>query len=175
MPKKSVRKLLLAAAFCAGCGASAANPTISLRYDKGIDSNDLASLMRRAGPGPVGTLDLGHTAWVSEHIAVIREGEPPHYHRFHDITITLLRGEGIMDVEGKRFVMKAGDIVHVNRGVRHYFRNTGKDPAATFVVFSPPFDGRDMVTAEVPAEEQPKPEPKRGWWPFGSRGSKTAD
>jgi len=175
MPKKPVLMLLFAAAFVAGCSASAANPTISLRYDKGLDSSDLATLMRRAGPGPVGTLDLGHTAWVSEHIAVIREGEPPHYHRFHDITITLLRGEGVMDVEGKRFVMKAGDVVHVNRGVRHYFRNTGKDPAATFVVFSPPFDGRDMVTAEVPAEEQPKAEPKRGWWPFGRGGSSKSD
>ena len=175
MSKKPVLVVLLAAAFAAGCSVSSANPTISLRYDKGLDSSDLASLMRRAGPGPVGTVDLGHTAWVSEHIAVIREGEPPHYHRFHDITITLLRGEGVMDVEGKRFVMKAGDIVHVNRGVRHYFRNTAKEPAATFVVFSPPFDGRDMVTAEVPAEEQPKAEPATPWYRFWRRGAKKSD
>ena len=60
-----------------------------------------------------------------------------------------------MDLEGKRFTVRAGDVVHVHRGVRHFFRNTGKDAAATFVTFSPPFDGRDTVTAEVAAAEQP--------------------
>ena len=144
-------------ALCGGCATTAPNPTISLRYDKSLDSIDLASLMRRAGPGPVGIVDLGHTAWVSEHVAVVREGEQPHYHRFHDLTVVVLRGEGVMDIEGKRFVMKPGDVVHINRGVRHYFRKTSTDEAASFVVFSPPFDGRDIVTAEPPAEESPAP------------------
>ena len=171
MSNKRSWLILLAAALCAGCAVTSANPTISLRYEKGIDSNDLTSLMRRAGPGPVAIIDLGHTAWVSEHIAVVREGEAPHYHRFHDLTVVVLRGEGVMDIEGKRFAMKAGDVVHINRGVRHYFRNSSKDPAASFVVFSPPFDGRDTVTAEVPAEEQPKPEPSRPWWRPWGRGS----
>jgi mannose-6-phosphate isomerase-like protein (cupin superfamily) len=144
-------------ALCAGCGTTARNPTISLRYDKSVDSMDLASLMRRAGPGPVGVVDLGHTAWVSEHIAVVREGEQPHYHRFHDLTVVVLRGEGMMDIEGKRFAMKPGDVVHINRGVRHYFRNTASEEAASFVVFSPPFDGRDIVTAEPPPDQNPAP------------------
>jgi len=174
MSKKRSLLVLLAVALCAGCAVTSANPTISLRYEKGIDSNDLTSLMRRAAPGPVGIVDLGHTAWVSEHIAVVREGEVPHYHRFHDLTVVVLRGEGVMDIEGKRFAMKAGDVVHINRGVRHYFRNSSKDPAASFVVFSPPFDGRDTVTAEVPAEEQPKAEPSRPWWrPWGRGSSKS--
>ena len=160
---------LLAAAFCAGCSATtAANPTFALRYDKSLESADLASLMRRAPAGPVGIVDLGHTAWVSEHVAVVREAEQPHYHRFHDLTVVVLRGEGVMDIEGKRFLVKPGDVVHINRGVRHYFRNTGKEEAASFVVFSPPFDGRDTVTAEVPAEEKPAPAPSKPWWkPWG--------
>jgi mannose-6-phosphate isomerase-like protein (cupin superfamily) len=166
--------ILLAAVLCAGCAGTSANPTVSLRYEKGVESNDLTSLMRRAGPGPVAIVDLGHTAWVSEHIAVVREGEVPHYHRFHDLTVVVLRGEGVMDIEGKRFVMKAGDVVHINRGVRHYFRNSGKAEAASLVVFSPPFDGRDTVTAEVPAEEQPAAEPSRPWWKLWG-GSKAAE
>jgi mannose-6-phosphate isomerase-like protein (cupin superfamily) len=175
MSKKPSWLLLLAAALCAGCAVTSANPTISLRYEKGLDSNDLASLMRRAGPGPVGIVDLGHTAWVSEHIAVVREGEQPHYHRFHDLTVVVLRGAGVMDIEGKRFEMKTGDVVHINRGVRHYFRNSGKDAAAALVVFSPPFDGRDTVTAEVPAEETPAMEvPSRPWWRFWGRSSTKA-
>jgi hypothetical protein len=66
----------------------------------------------------------------------------------------------------------------VQRGVRHYFRNTGKDLAASFVTFSPPFDGRDTVTAEVPAEAAPEaapaspaPPPKpKSWWHFWGPG-----
>lgn len=175
MSDKGFRVALLAAALCAGCGTTAANPTISLRYDKSLDSIDLDSLMRRAGPGPVGIVDLGHTAWVSEHIAVVREGEQPHYHRFHDLTVVVLRGEGVMDVEGKRFVMKPGDVVHINRGVRHYFRRTSKEEPASFVVFSPPFDGRDIATAEAPADEKPAPPPSRPWWKLWGGGSKPTE
>jgi mannose-6-phosphate isomerase-like protein (cupin superfamily) len=172
MLNEGLRVALCAVALCAGCATTTANPTISLRYDKSLDQLDLASVMRRAGPGPVGVVDLGHTAWVSESIAVVREGEQPHYHRFHDLTVVVLRGEGVMDIEGKRFFMKPGDVVHINRGVRHYFRNTSKDEAAAFVVFSPPFDGRDTVTAEPPAEEKPAPAPSRPWWKLWGRNSK---
>jgi mannose-6-phosphate isomerase-like protein (cupin superfamily) len=161
----------LVLACAAGCAATAANPNLALRFDKGLEIQDLSSLMSRAGPGPVAVLDLGRTAWVSEHLAVVREGEVPHYHRFHDLTVSVLRGEGVMDVEGRRFTMKEGDVAHINRGVRHYFRNSGKEPAAAFVVFSPPFDGRDTVTVEVPAAEAPKPEGRRRWWRFWGRKS----
>jgi mannose-6-phosphate isomerase-like protein (cupin superfamily) len=175
MSKKRLLLVSLAVACSAGCATTAANPKLALRYDKGLEINDLSSLMRRAGPGPVVILDLGRTAWVSEHLAVVREGEVPHYHRFHDLTVSVLRGEGVMDVEGRRFAVTAGDVVHINRGVRHYFRNTGKEPAASFVVFSPPFDGRDTVTAEVPAAEQPPAEERRPWWRLWGRGSTKRD
>jgi mannose-6-phosphate isomerase-like protein (cupin superfamily) len=146
---------LVALALVTGCGAERANPRLILRYEKGLDVRDQNSVVQQAGPGPVVVIDLGRTAWVSEHLAVVREVETPHYHRFHDITVFVLRGEGVMDVEGKRFTVRAGDVVHVHRGVRHFFRNTGNDAAVTFVTFSPPFDGRDTVTAEAPAAEQP--------------------
>ena len=174
MAKKQSWLMVFAVVSLAGCGsATSANPTISLRYEKALELHNLESMVRRAGPGPVAVVDLGRTAWVSEHIVVVREGEAPHYHRFHDLTITVMRGEGVMDVEGRRFTMKAGDVAHINRGVRHYFRNTSRDPSAAFVVFSPPFDGRDTVTAEVPAEELPAEEPKRPWWKlWGSHSPK---
>ncbi len=146
---------LLALALVAGCSAETTNPRLILRYEKGLDVRDLNSLVQQAGPGPIAVIELGRTAWVSEHLAVVREAETPHYHRFHDITVFVLRGEGVMDLEGKRFTMRAGDVAHVYRGVRHFFRNTGKDAAVAFVTFSPPFDGRDTVSADAPAAEQP--------------------
>jgi mannose-6-phosphate isomerase-like protein (cupin superfamily) len=166
-----MRLMLVAAVLLGGCALEAPNPRFTLRYEKGMDATDLKSLMSRAGPGPVSVIDLGRTAWVSHHLAVVREAEVPHYHRFHDLTVVVMRGEGVIDIEGKRYAMKSGDVVHVQRGVRHFFRNTGSSPAASFVTFSPPFDGRDTVTAEVPATEQ-VPEPaKKSWWRFWGRSA----
>jgi len=159
-----------ALALVAGCGGlQASNPRLTLRYEKGLESTDLSTLVGRAGPGPAAVLELGRTAWVSHHLAVVREGEVPHYHRFHDLTVVVLRGEGVEDIEGKRFEMKAGDVAHIQRGVRHFFRNTGREPAVAFVTFSPPFDGRDTVTAELPAAEQPSEPAKKSWWRFWRR------
>jgi len=152
--------LVAVLALAVGCAVQPPNPRLTLRYEKGLNATDLDFLMKRAGPGPVAVVDLGRTAWVSHHLAVVRDAETPHYHRFHDMTVSVLRGEGVLDLEGKRVVMKAGDIAHVHRGTRHFFRNTGKDPAAAFVVFSPPFDGRDTVKADTPAPEEPPEPPK---------------
>ena len=168
----STNRLLIAMAalvLVSGCAMEAPNPRLTLRYEKGLQAADLSSLIARAAPGPVAVIELGRTAWVSHHLAVVREAEVPHYHRFHDLTVVVLRGEGVLDMEGKRFVMKPGDIAHVQRGVRHFFRNRGRDPAVSFVTFSPPFDGRDTVTAEVPAAAEPPEAPKKSWWPFGRR------
>jgi len=151
------------AVLLAGCStattASRPDSLFAMGYEKGVEAFDLDSLVARAAPGPVAVVDLGRTAWVSHHLAIVREEEKPHYHRFHDLTVVVLRGEGIMDIEGRRVALKAGDVAYVERGVRHYFRNTGKDVAAAFVTFSPPFDGRDTVTAEPPAESAPEKAP----------------
>lgn len=171
MAKNRIFLLSVALGLAAGCALQPPNPRLIMRYEKGLETTDLRSLLMRAGGGPVAVMDLGRTAWVSHHLAVVRDAEAPHYHRFHDLTVSVLRGEGVIDIEGKRFAMKAGDVVHVQRGIRHYFRNTGKDPAAAFVIFSPPYDGRDTVTAEVPAAEQPPAEEPKSWWKFWGRGA----
>ena len=147
------------AVLLAGCATARPDPRLTMRYEKGIDVMDLDSLVQRAGAGPVSVIDLGRTAWVSHHVAFVREGEEPHYHRFHDLTVVVLRGEGTMDMEGKRFAMKPGDVIQIPRNVRHHFLNTGQDIAAAFVIFSPPFDGRDTVTADVPEQATPEPTP----------------
>ncbi len=180
MARDRFRLGLCLAVLLAGCSPATVrtDPLFVMRYEKGVEAFDLDSLVSRAGTGPVSVIDLGRTAWVSHHVALVREGEVPHYHRFHDLTVVVLRGEGIMDIEGKRFALKPGDVSYVQRGVRHHFRNTGKDLAATFVTFSPPFDGRDTVTVEVPAEKSPEatpPEatpapPKNSWWHSGGGG-----
>jgi mannose-6-phosphate isomerase-like protein (cupin superfamily) len=158
---------LAALALVVGCAAEKPNPRLILRYENGLDVRDLNSLLQKAGPGPVAVIELGRTAWVSHYLAVVREGETPHYHRFHDVSMFVLRGEGVLDLEGKRFTMRSGDVAQIQRGVRHFFRNTGSDPAVAFVTFSPPFDGRDTTTAEGPTAEQPGGPAENGSAPLG--------
>ena len=166
---------LIALVPLAGCAIQSANPRLSLRYDKGLEATDITALVSRAGPGPVTVIDLGRTAWVSHHIAVVRTAEQPHYHRFHDLTVVMMRGEGVLDLEGRKIEMKPGDVAHVSRGTRHFFRNSGSDPAASFVTFSPPFDGRDTVTAEIPAPEQAPEAGKKSWWRFWGKSEPRAE
>jgi mannose-6-phosphate isomerase-like protein (cupin superfamily) len=155
----------------AGCATGPANPRLTLRYEGGLQSYQLDALISRAGPGPVAIVDLGRTAWVSHHLAVVRVGEEPHYHRFHDLTVMVLRGEGVLDLDGRKIAMKAGDVAHIQRGVRHFFRNSGSEPAASFVIFAPPYDGRDTVTAELPAAAETPEPPKKHWWKFWRRSA----
>ncbi len=157
--------VVVAAAVLAGCALEPANPRLHLRYEQGLQTMDVASFVSRAGPGEVAIVDVGRTSWVSHHVAVVRTAEKPHYHRFHDLTVTVLRGEGVLTVDQRQTAMKAGDVAHIQRGVSHFFRNTGSEPSAAFVVFSPPFDGRDNVTAEVPAgAKAPSQVPDKSWW-----------
>jgi mannose-6-phosphate isomerase-like protein (cupin superfamily) len=169
MTRKAAVFLVFAAlSVVHGCGVSPPTPRFAMRYEKGWDKSTLADIIARAGSGEVAVVSLGSTAWVSHHVAIVRTEEHPHYHRFHDLTVTVLQGEGILTVEHQRIAMRAGDVAHVQRGIPHFFRNTGKQPAAAFVVFSPPFDGRDTVTAE-PQKTPEAPPKKKGWWPFGRR------
>lgn len=162
-----------------GCSTPRPNPLLAMRYEKGWEKKDLDSLIRRSGVRAVHVTTLGNTAWISHHVAVVRTEEKPHYHRFHDMTVTVLRGEGVLNVDTRAIRMKEGDVAHIHRGTPHFFRNTGETPAAAFVVFSPPFDGRDVVTARkdsgrggevAPDEEDGDPAPskekpeKSGWF-----------
>lgn len=155
-------------ALNAACAAGiSSNPRISLRYEKAMQAIDVEQAIARSAGRDVAVTELGRTAWVSHHVAVIRTGEQPHYHRFHDMTVFTVRGGGTLVIEQKEMPMNAGDVVHIGRGIPHYFRNTGSNPAVALVVFSPPFDGRDTVTAPEEVGQMPKPLQKnKNWWPF---------
>lgn len=153
-PAKScegVQKLSLAGlalSLMVGCASHPPNPRLDLQYEDRWESVDLEGLLRRAPRASVHVVTLGSTAWVSHHVAIVRTQELPHYHRFHDLTVTVLRGEGTLQVGSRAIPMKSGDVAYVRRGTPHFFRNTGDGPAVAFVVFSPPFDGRDTVDAK---------------------------
>jgi quercetin dioxygenase-like cupin family protein len=115
-----------------------------LKLDKILADNPLA-------PGEnIKVANLGRSQSASQHVVQIRDREIPHLHKVHDATVTMLRGEGYLILGKKRINLKASDIVHIPRGVPHYFVNTASQPTVVLAVYSPAFDGKDTHPMNLP-------------------------
>lgn len=62
---------------------------------------------------------------------------PPHRHRNEAETMHVLGGEMAVVVDGEERVLRAGETVHVPRGVLHSGRNAGEEALRRVVIFSP--------------------------------------
>jgi quercetin dioxygenase-like cupin family protein len=96
----------------------------------------------------ISAVALGRTESCSYHLVQIRDREQPHAHAAHDLAVTVLRGTGRLYIRGEPHLMQAGDVAVVPRETPHYFVNTDAEPAVAFVVFTPPYDGKDQVPVE---------------------------
>jgi mannose-6-phosphate isomerase-like protein (cupin superfamily) len=131
--------------------ACAPVPRISLQYGTELKQAEIEKVLAE---NPLGASEnikittLGQGQGVSHHIVQVRDREKPHMHRIHDGTVVMVKGRGYMMMDNRRIDLSAGDIVYIPRGAVHYFINTAGEPAVAFVVFSPPFDGKDTVPVE---------------------------
>ncbi len=64
----------------------------------------------------------------------------PHTHKIQEQIYHVLDGEGLMELDGERRVMRSGDFVFVPPGVEHAIYNTGRTDLTFFVVTAPPDD-----------------------------------
>lgn len=91
---------------------------------------------------------LRKTDHASVHLVQVGDGERPHVHQTHDLTVFILRGRGDMVIGTESRPVREGEVIHVPAGTRHYFTNRGREPAVAAVVFGPPFDGKDKVEVD---------------------------
>jgi mannose-6-phosphate isomerase-like protein (cupin superfamily) len=133
--------------------ACAPAPQISLQY--GTDFKQ-AAIEKVLAENPLGAGEsikittLGQGQGVSHHVVQVRDREKPHMHKIHDGTVVMVKGRGYLMMDNRRIDLSAGDIVYIPRGAVHYFVNTAAEPAVAFVIFAPPFDGKDTVPVEKP-------------------------
>ena len=133
--------------------ACAPAPQISLQYGTELKQAEIEKVLAE---NPLGASEnikittLGQGQGVSHHVVQIRDRENPHLHKLHDGTVVMVKGHGYLVMENRRIDLSVGDIVYIPRGAVHYFVNTASEPTVAFVVFSPPFDGKDTVPAEKP-------------------------
>jgi quercetin dioxygenase-like cupin family protein len=93
---------------------------------------------------------LYQTELASIHLVQIRVKEKPHIHKMHDLLVILKRGEGVVQVGGETVFMKKGDSILIPRGVIHFFENKADEVAVGLGIFTPPYDGTDMIPIESP-------------------------
>jgi mannose-6-phosphate isomerase-like protein (cupin superfamily) len=133
--------------------ACASATRISLQYGGEFKQAEIEKVLAE---NPLGASEnikittLGQGQGVSHHIVQIRDREKPHVHRIHDGTVVVIKGRGYLMMDNRRIDLSAGDIAYIPRGAVHYFVNTASEPAVAFVVFSPPFDGKDTVPVLKP-------------------------
>jgi len=126
-------------------------PRISLQYGTELKQTELEKVLVE---NPLGANDnikmttLGQGQGASHHVVQIRDREKPHLHKLHDGTVLMIKGSGYLMLEKRRIDLSVGDIVYIPRGAVHFFVNTASEPAVAFVVFTPPFDGKDTVPME---------------------------
>jgi mannose-6-phosphate isomerase-like protein (cupin superfamily) len=61
----------------------------------------------------------------------------PHTHRIQEQVYHVLEGEGLVEIDGQRRVVRRHDVVFVPPGVEHALYNTGLTPLTFLVVTSP--------------------------------------
>ena len=128
-------------------------PYVFLQYGKELRQADVNKLLADNPLGPSENLKLstlGQSQSASHHIVQIRDRESPHLHKAHDGTVIVLRGRGYLMMDTRRITLTAGDIAHIPRGVPHYYVNTDLEPTVAFVIYAPPYDGKDNVPATMP-------------------------
>lgn len=88
----------------------------------------------------------------SHHLVVIRREEPLHYHAAHDGWALVLKGEADFLLGESGMKLSPGSSVYLPRGIKHKAVRTGGEPVAALVIFTPAYDGKDVVPVE---EKQP--------------------
>jgi mannose-6-phosphate isomerase-like protein (cupin superfamily) len=131
-----------------GLAADAPPAVLDALFPSGLETVPLASLPERVKLAPgenFKVVELARDAGTSQHVVAIRGAETPHRHDRHDLLVVILRGYGHMRIGAEERPVGEGSILYVPRGTVHAFRNQSPEPAVSYAVYVPPFDGKDRI------------------------------
>ncbi|HEY9692192.1 MAG TPA: cupin domain-containing protein [Oculatellaceae cyanobacterium] len=77
---------------------------------------------------------------------------PPNRHQFAAEMFFILKGEGIVDCDGKTVLIKAGDSILVPATGMHIIENTGKERLYALCVMVPNEDFAELIRRGTPVE-----------------------
>jgi quercetin dioxygenase-like cupin family protein len=149
-----MRSLILLVALLAGC---AGRPPELVTRDGAWSLNDLLRQHPIEAGANIRADMIARTPTSSVHLVQVHGGETPHRHMTHDLTVTVLRGEGRVTIDGAARSVAAGDVVVIPRGAAHFFVRTGRETAVSLAVYAPPMDAPDTVpVADVDSTQVPR-------------------
>lgn len=88
---------------------------------------------------------IGADSLSSSFCIVIKDHVKLHKHEFHSEQITVLEGEGEMQLGTKTYFIKKGDVIFVPKGTGHSVVKKGKKALKVISVQAPFFDGKDRI------------------------------
>jgi quercetin dioxygenase-like cupin family protein len=115
------------------------------------DTQQLEQLLEQNKPARnenIKVVPLFRNARSSNILVQVRDREPLHRHVDSDITVFLLRGEGDMRLGKETRPVRAGDVIHIERGAIHAYINRRPEPAAALVIYNPAPGPKDRVLVE---------------------------
>ncbi|MEM7306367.1 MAG: cupin domain-containing protein [Planctomycetota bacterium] len=118
---------------------------------QGAGAADQPYVIRLAQPAPE-TIEglrldpLFATPTLSAALASTKISLPAHYHERHEETVLIIAGTGAMWIDGQRYAVEPGMLIHVPRGAVHRVEPDG--PISALSIFTPPFDGEDRIFVE---------------------------
>ena len=124
-----------------------------------LEEDDWEDILRENQISPCDNItvnDLSADKNVSFHLVQIRDREVPHIHKKHDLTVIVKKGKGRMYLGRSVFRVEPDAIIFIPRGVPYCFVNGTDEVAAIIAIFTPGFDGKDVVPVEM--ELKPPPE-----------------
>jgi len=155
-----MRKWLLAAGtlsvLLTGCKTSRAAPKAPSRPNI-LSDFLLKDIDKMVSPAPLPkgkTHQVTHFGWsdhLSIHVVQARK-MPAHYHAHHDETVYVRSGSGTLQINGRKYDVKPGQLMHIPRGTTHSYTSSSDEPAVVISIVSPPSDGKDFV--KVGGEEK---------------------
>lgn len=150
MSLKLLRKMFFVAVTGSACAAQ--TPTMGT---SSVTANDSpGSVLTPAGRlpttwtaaergQPIAIRTLRTTEQASFHLVHAVGAEEPHYHDRTDLTVFVLSGEVDVHLGERTQRARVGDVIEIPKGTKHWVANAGAGPSLSYVVFSPPFDGKD--------------------------------
>lgn len=95
----------------------------------------------------VKVIPIGNDKSSSIYILQIRENAEmdAHYHKSHDTIVYFKKGSGILELDGTRHSVQEGMLAVIPRLSGHRYINTGEVTNVAVLIFSPPFDSKDII------------------------------
>lgn len=122
------------------CAPAGAAQWLTAPSDGAPTASDIDKLLAKNPLGAnenIKVVPLARGDHSAQLLVQVRDREPLHYHADSDITVFLLRGHGVLRLDRREHAVKAGDVLHVPRGVIHAYINQGPEVGVAIVSYSP--------------------------------------